>query len=394
MNLPEGIRDLLPVDLIRQEKLRRLVLNTFNSWGYQTVLPPSLESLKTLEKGRPKLVKEAFKVVDVDGQLLALRPDLTMPIARLAATRLSSLERPLRLCYAAVVFRQNKNADSHREIYQAGIELIGSSSKDKPYSLERTNKANLECLSILLETLDQLQIADYKIVLTHTDLWRYAGEIFHRVEKHLEMDLSAEIDAVLQKGDFLEYQKVINKIEERCKRSFTCPSELKTLFDSSKNESPLNYLKKACFQLTGKPDEVLAYLDSDSDLYNELSTIIALEEIFGPEKFFIDFTLRPDRKFYTGLYFEVIVPSRGQSIGAGGRYNNLISCFGGSEPAIGFSLHIEALLKHSQNPIIKQPFDKKKCVNISCEDTSKQGLIERIKESRDLRKNVEVVVLD
>jgi ATP phosphoribosyltransferase regulatory subunit len=395
--LPAGARDLLPTDLIEQEKIRHILLAIFKSWGYQPVLPPTLESLEALDKGRPQFLKECFKVIDGDGQLLALRPDLTLPIARLAATRLSSVERPLRLCYTAKVFRQSLHlADERREIYQAGIELIGCGSTETQYSLEQTNKANLECLSILLELLNKTNIQDYKIVLSHTDLWRYAGEILHKVEEYLEIDLSSDFDALLQKGDFVEYQKAITRAEERCQKSFKSnkvPSELKAYFESNSQESPLNYLRKACYELTGVPSKILEYLDSDSDLHKELSAIIALEKIFGPDKFIIDFTLRPDSHYYTGLYFEVVVPSLGKPIGKGGRYNNLISCFGSSETAIGFSLQVDSLLKHAKDQTKDSDLIDRKALVVPLQGKSVDDLVQAIKQSIGLRAKNPVVTL-
>lgn len=394
MDLPEGTRDLLPTDLIRQERLRRLMLDVFRSWGYQTVLPPSLERLETLKKGRPQLTEKAFKVVDSDGGFLVLRPDLTMPIARLAATRLSSLERPLRLCYAAVVFRQGENLpDSRKEIYQGGIELIGCSNKEEAFSLEQISKSNLECMSIFLETLEELQIPDYKIVLTHSDLWKYAGEVFHRIEEYLEIEIHEELDAILKKGDFIEYKKFIDKIEDRCEKMLTQPCELKSIFETNKNERPLDYLKRACFKLTGKPSDVLSYLDSDSDLYAELKSIVELEEIFGKDKFIIDFTLRPDTSFYTGLYFELVVPGNGRPVANGGRYNNLTSSFGGAEPAVGFSIEIDSIVKHCRNPQIVDPSDNRKKISVPLADNSVQACLKAIKESREIRKKVGTAVI-
>ncbi len=395
--LPAGSRDLLPTDLIKQEKLRNALLEIFKAWGYQPVLPPTLESLEALEKGRPQFSKECFKVIDGDSQLLALRPDLTLPIARLAATRLSSVERPLRLCYTAQVFRQSLHfGDERREIFQAGIELIGCSSHDKPYSLSQTNKANLECLSVLLEALNKINLPDYKIVLSHTDLWEYAGEIFHRVEEYLEIDLSSEFDVLMSKGDFIEYQKAVYKAEERCQKAFKgdkTDSELKACFQSSSKETPLNYLKKACFELTGKPQKILDYLDKDSDLYQEMSAIIALEEIFGSDKFIIDFTLRPDSHYYTGLYFEVVTSGEGKAIGKGGRYNNLISCFGSSEPAIGFSLQVEPLMKYIQDDSIDEYMKNKKPISVPASSESVDSLVQSIKQSINLRKKNPIVTL-
>ncbi len=395
--LPEGSRDLLPLELIRQDKLRDMLLTRFRSWGYQPVLPPTLESLEAIERGRPQFIRDSFKVIDQDGCLLALRPDLTLPIARLAATRLSQVERPLRLCYAAAVFRPNAHlADERREIYQAGIELIGAHRGAQAYTLEQTNKANLECLSLLIETLQALKLPGFKIVLSHTDLWRYAGEIFRRVQEHLDIDLSHDLDRLMRRGDFVEYQKSIKQAEDRCRRSFSrgtqkVTNELQTVFEAAGADSPLSYLNKACYELTGKPEQILSYFDADSDLAKELSGIISLEKIFGEDIFLVDLTMRPDPDFYTGLFFQVIIPQQGRPIASGGRYNNLISCFGISEPAIGFSLQLDHLLRFSKSEVLNEPVcqAQKVCV------TSPTGdLLEAIVSASKLRETHETVVLD
>ena len=399
--LPAGARDLLPTDLIRQEKIRHTFLEIFKSWGYQPVLPPTLESLEAIDKGRPQFLNECFKVIDRDGKLLALRPDLTLPIARLAATRLKAVERPLRLCYLAKVFRQEiRLADEKREIYQAGIELIGSTSIDQSSenqnnenSQNLVDKANLECLSILLETLAKSGLTDYQIVLSHTDLWKYAGEIFHKVEEQLGTDLSEELNTLIEEGDFVKYQQAVTNAEKKCIESLSKEkgsSELKSCFESKSPESPLQYLKRACYNLTGKPREILDYLDSDSNLYKELFAIIALEEIFGPDKFIIDFTIRPDPHYYTGLYFEVVIPASGKPVGRGGRYNNLTACFGNPESAIGFTLHVDSILKYAVHDTTKDPENKEeKKVMIPLQE----DLIKSLRESMELRKKHPIVIL-
>ncbi|MDX1918170.1 MAG: ATP phosphoribosyltransferase regulatory subunit [Candidatus Caenarcaniphilales bacterium] len=403
--LPSGARDLLPTDLVRQERFRQIILDTFKSWGYQPVLPPTLESLEALEAGRPKFLKECFKVIDAEGNLLALRPDLTLPIARLAATRLSEVARPLRLCYASKVFRASPHlADERREIYQAGIELIGeyvdqAGSKDNQedddrYDLIKVTKSNLECLSILIETLAAIGLKDYKLVLSHTALWQYAGEIFHQIEELLEQDIASSLDQLLMHGKFVDYQRMINQVEERTLKA--CPegqSDLKNILTQTANH-PLAYLKEACYELTGKPVEILEFLDQDSEIYQELQAITLLEEVYGPNLFLIDFTLRPDPDFYTGLYFEVVVPGYGKSIGHGGRYDNLIASFGRSEPAIGFSLQMDSLLKYTKPENLSELSQMKDALRVPFLESEKVRLIDVIAETRKLRQSNRVVVLD
>lgn len=127
--IPEGVRDRLPREAARMRRLSGRLEDVFHSWGYREVLSPCFEYLETVSAGAGTQGKreDLYQFFDRKGRTLALRADMTTPIARLAATKMSGEPLPLRLSYFAPVFRhRGRKAGSVNEIWQAGIELIGA----------------------------------------------------------------------------------------------------------------------------------------------------------------------------------------------------------------------------------------------------------------------------
>src|SRR6185369_9770065 len=131
--LPAGMRDLLPPDAARRRNLSRRLLDHFALHGYQIVTPPAFELAEVLERGLGTLdPRDVLRFVEPEsGEVAALRPDMTPQIARIAATRLADRPLPMRLCYEGTVLRRRQErARKHRQIPQAGVELLGVAGPD------------------------------------------------------------------------------------------------------------------------------------------------------------------------------------------------------------------------------------------------------------------------
>ncbi|MCL4426682.1 MAG: ATP phosphoribosyltransferase regulatory subunit, partial [Firmicutes bacterium] len=127
--VPDGVRDRLAPEASRMRELSGLLEDVYRRWGYREVITPSFEFAETAAAGLGVSdPQELYQFFDRRGRTLALRPDMTTPIARLAATKLLATPRPLRLSYWANVFRydEGKTGGLH-ELWQSGVELIGSS---------------------------------------------------------------------------------------------------------------------------------------------------------------------------------------------------------------------------------------------------------------------------
>ena len=305
---PKGSRDWLPDEVIKQEFVRKSLVKVFELWGYQPIQTPILINCDTLTHGSKKLSDIAFKLIGQQGDLLALRADLTTPIARVTAERLKRKKLPFRFYYVGKVFRYHaRKTTNERELYQIGIELIGA--KEGP--------ADLECLKILLESLNKLGLKKYLVAINHTAFWNELFKYFG--------DLAVELYNALLKKDFILFKSILSK--------------------SKLTKSEKEFWEEL-ISLKGNK-EVITHIKKSGRLRSRLSNIISLFEkingLFG-ESIQIDLSLTSDVDYYTGIYFEAITPYLGRNLGSGGRYDQLINKFGFNTPAIGFSLCLEDLL--------------------------------------------------
>ena len=127
--LPSGIQDHLPLDCYSRRVVENKLLDCFKYYGYSEIQTPVLERYELFDSGVGRVeLNKLFKVTDVDGDLLVLRPDITMPISRIVCTKLS--EGSKRLCYLGKSFSALENEGKLREFTQAGVEIMGTQGND------------------------------------------------------------------------------------------------------------------------------------------------------------------------------------------------------------------------------------------------------------------------
>ena len=312
---PKGSRDWLPDEVAKQEFVRKSLVKVFELWGYQPIQTPILLNWDTISHGSNKLADIAFKLIGQHGDILALRADLTTPIARVTAERLQGEKLPFRFYYVGKVFRYHaRKTTNEKELYQIGIELIGV----------KEGAADLECLKILIDGLKKLQIKRYLVLVNHSYLWSELFKVFGVIAQDL-------YKALTQK-DFLLFDDIIQKSHlSKNEKNFW-----KELIQIRGNKEALNQLKNLLKKLKSpkkkriKINKVTSYFDKLFKLFNA--------------NIELDLSLTSDVDYYTGIYFEVITPNLGRNIGSGGRYDQLLNKFGFNVPAIGFSLCLEDLL--------------------------------------------------
>jgi ATP phosphoribosyltransferase regulatory subunit len=123
---PRGFRDILPFEARRREEVASAVAAFFETAGYEPIETPAIEYLESRETTGLRKARDAFRFVDVDGRLLALRTDVTIPLAQIVAQRFSGLKPPYRLRYCADVFREQESLRGReRQLTQLGLECIG-----------------------------------------------------------------------------------------------------------------------------------------------------------------------------------------------------------------------------------------------------------------------------
>ena len=302
-----------------EARLRRMVedvaMSVFESWNYEEVITPSVDYYDLFEQGMgQREAQRGFRFTDNDGRLLALRPDVTSSVARMAATLLSERPRPLRFCYAAPVFRQQpqSHAEWRRENTQLGCELIGVGGKP----------ADLEVLRLAAEILSRLNLQSrYCITINNV-------EIFNGVAAQMSLETPAreQLRRLIDTREADELQRFLTNCGNGEVRAFAQPTQL---------TGKRNVIEAARGRITNQRS--VAALDSLDELWTEIESL-DLEDSFE-----IDLGDVSSLDYYTGLSLKVFVHGVGSSVGRGGRYDGLTGSFGRADPAVGFVLNLDAL---------------------------------------------------
>src|SRR3954464_13088618 len=160
--IPSGTRDVLPDEMRELRAITERIRAVFDARGYGEVATPALEYESTLARGDAAAAEPAYRLFDEQGNVLVLRSDMTIPIARVVATRYTTAEPPLRFCYFAHAYRSVRpQRGQAREMLQAGIELVGAPGPD----------GTIEALELLCEVLDAVGLDDYRIGLGDASLY-------------------------------------------------------------------------------------------------------------------------------------------------------------------------------------------------------------------------------
>ncbi|MDO4443626.1 MAG: ATP phosphoribosyltransferase [Slackia sp.] len=312
---PRGFRDIMPEEALRRERIIRTVSDAFARRGYLPVETPLLEDRRSIE--RAACVEDAaFQLFDSDGRLLMVRSDLTMPIARLVATRLEHASAPFRLRYAAPIVRdQARFMGRSRQFTQLGIELIG----------EKGPAADIEVLSAAADALDAAGVPGWRIV---------CGSVKPMKDLLAALPLSQDRRAaVLERV----HASDLVGIDELARRFDLSDQERRSLSGLCRIGGDATCLSRA--------RELLAACDADDAGVTELEGVLSAARALGlAEKIGVDFSVMNSFDYYTGLVFGVYARGLPGAIGSGGRYDDAFSRLGGEGlPAAGFALSLEQI---------------------------------------------------
>jgi ATP phosphoribosyltransferase regulatory subunit len=286
------------------ERVRRV----FESAGYGEVYTPALEYERTFARGDLAAPRPAYRMFDEQGNVLVLRSDMTLPIARLVGTRYGHAELPLRFSYFAHAYRGVRpQRGQSREFLQAGVELIGAG----------TPEGTAEALAVLCRTLDAAGLKDYRVGLGDASIYPALLEAVG-----VPSDAAERILSELVIGDFVGVEREL--------RALRLPDDATELLLSVPHKR-------------GGP-EVLEGLSGA--LKEAVTGMRAVHSLLGADaaaRIIFDLGLVRSLGYYTGAVFQVYDPAHGVPIGSGGRYDELLGRFGRSLPAVGFALNVERL---------------------------------------------------
>ncbi|MEH7479810.1 ATP phosphoribosyltransferase regulatory subunit [Neobacillus drentensis] len=312
---PLGMRDTLPELYEKKHRVRTLMEDTIKLWGCQFIETPTLEYYETV--GTASAIQDAqlFRLLDKEGHTLVLRPDMTAPIARVAASKLLQDDMPLRLAYSANVFRaQQREGGRPAEFEQIGVECLN----------DETVSCDGEVISLLISSLKKAGLSEFQVSIGHIG---FAQELFLQI---LGTDERADsLRRFLYEKNYVGYREHVNSLS----------------LSSIDKQRLLQFL-----DLRGGVEIIGTALDL---IENEKGkqAILQLKELWDcindygvQDQVKFDLTIVSHMSYYSGILFEVYAGNVGFPIGNGGRYS-LIEKFGKKASATGFGVHLDRLLE-------------------------------------------------
>jgi ATP phosphoribosyltransferase regulatory subunit len=298
--IPNGTRDVLPDEMRELRAITEAMRRVFEQREYGEVWTPTFEFEEVLRRGETG-VDPAYRVFDDHGHVMALRPDMTVPIARVVATRYAHAEPPLRFSYFAHAYRGVRpHRGQMREFLQAGIELVGAPG---PHG-------TVEALTVLCEALDAVGLVGYRIALGSAALYPALLQSFGVAD-----DVGKVLLGTLAARDFVGLEREVHRRG----------------LDDALLRVP---------QLRGGPEVLDEITGGEADglraIFTDLPEQVAHRIVF-------DLGLARGLGYYTGSVFDVLDPALGEPLGGGGRYDDLIGRFGRPMTAVGFALHVDRL---------------------------------------------------
>lgn len=312
--LPSGVQDLLPAECYNLDLIEKKLAKKFFSAGCKQIQSAALEFYDTYAEIKNKIPqKKMFKLTDSDGSLLVLRPDMTLAVARMAATRMENVDE--KLCYFSNVWHYEKTGGlSIREIYQAGVEFLGVSNAF----------SDAQAIAFAIECLFEIGLKDFIVDVGHIGFFKGILE-----DCGLDEETVENVRLLVNAKDAVGAQEILRQKGAGAKAAEALGA-LPTLFGG------VEVLDRA-EKYTDNP-VALAALD-------HLKRVYALLKDFGLEKFVsFDLGTVKDLSYYSGIVFTGLTKSIGSPVLSGGRYDNLANDFGKSVPAVGFALGLKRIL--------------------------------------------------
>ena len=315
MNIPEGLNDLLPEEVLKRRLLENKISQIFTQWGYQEIITPTFEFYDILARGAGSIMKkEMIKFFDREGNIIALRPEMTTPLARVTSTKMQQEPKPLRFYYMGNVFRYDDfKVGGQREFCQAGVELIGVNSKE----------ADAEVIALAVECLKNSGLKKFFIDIGHINFFNGIMQSI-KVKEERKQEIK---EAILNK-DFVLLEKILS-------------------FSDIKDKEKEFVLKMPTLRGRGEvleeAEKMISNRLSESAL-KEIKEVYNLLRNYGLEEYIlIDLGIIRDFDYYTGIIFEGYTDYLGFPVCGGGRYDNLCSKFGRDLPSTGFAIGLERL---------------------------------------------------
>lgn len=360
--IPEGFQDLLFQDCLMEKKLEYTMRSLFRKYGYYEIETPSFEYYDVFSSEKDIMPTEnMFKFYDPKGRILVLKPDMTVPVARVIATKLKDSTYPLRISYIGKTYKFNQAGDERpKESTEAGIELLGAKNPE----------ADAEVVLLAIHSLLSAGFKSFQIDIGQVEFFK---ELM--LEAGLDDEEAESVRVLIEKKDMVGVEEIIqtHKINENLKEIIlNLPAFFGTIdvIQKVKNMAPCDRALKSL---------------------NYLEKVVEIVKEYGFEEYIsIDLGMVHRLNYYTGIIFRGYTHGMGFPILSGGRYDKLIDMFGKECPAVGFSAKINMIMNalsgqkiEFENPVVNMVIGY-------VEGSRKEAL----KEAEELRERGAVVECD
>ncbi|EST13571.1 ATP phosphoribosyltransferase regulatory subunit [Sporolactobacillus laevolacticus] len=323
---PLGLRDTLPQAQQEISRLEMIFQRELQRWGYDFIKTPALEYAETIGRASAIADHRLFKFLDAEGHPVVLRPDMTTPIARIAASSLRQAPLPLRLAYTADLYRSQRKEGGHpSEFEQTGAELIGDAT---PY-------ADVEVISLMMSLLEKSGLESVRLAVGHVG---FVNAFFYDIVKDKNV-VERLRNLLYNKNDvgFHEYVATLGLPSDVAR-------QLNTFVDSRRmnNDETLEFLKTV---VSGSATPVHSYYRNIIELVH----LLKMDHLEG--QIDLDITLVPHLSYYTGFVFQGFGGNLGFPVASGGRYDDLLAKFNRPCPATGFGIRLDRLMSAIKTPI-------------------------------------------
>ena len=361
LHTPEGVRDIYSRECETKLALQKKLNTVLHLYGYQDIQTPTFEFYDVFrEEIGSTSTQELYKFFDRDGNILALRPDITPSVARAAATLFEGDDFPIRLCYAGNTFINHSSYQGRlKENTQLGAELIGLDSIE----------ADAEMIAMVVNGLRAVGLSEFQVSIGHVDF------------------ISSLLKAAdLNEAESLEIRSLITN------RNYFGVDEL---LDSRAVKGSVRKAFRTLPELVGGPEVLEQALSAAPDLnaqmgVKRLQQIYRLLKMYGAEDHIsFDLSMSGNYGYYSGIIFRAYTYGTGDAVVRGGRYDHLLEKFGKNTPSIGFAVIIDELMSALSRQKIRTEAAHRNLI-VYTEATEEQA-IAMARSFRDKGRNIELL---
>lgn len=362
LHTPEGVRDIYNVECGKKHALESRIRKMFHLYGFHDIQTPTFEYFDVFRKEIGTTpAKELYRFFDKEGNTLALRPDITPSVARVAATLFGDEELPIRLCYRGNTFVNHSNYQGRlREVTQMGAELIGDDSTE----------ADTEMLALAIETMLSIGVKEFQLTVGNVD---FLNSLFEDAD--FEEEAKERVLELINNRNFFGVEEYLEEtsLSRSTKEAFVALNGL---------IGGVEVLEKAR-DIAPNSTGIMAI--------KRLEKIYQMLKVYGVEKYVtFDLGMTGLHGYYTGIIFRGYTYGTGDAIVKGGRYDHLIEKFGKKSPSIGFVIVVDELMNAMMRQKLRILYPRKNTIVLYDESRYNDAVLVA-KDLRSKAKNVELL---